>query len=156
MKPKGCIFAQERWWGKTIKCYHFNCITITSGMFYHFILVNSHTEYADVTQTFILEWYHRYSDHLSFIILIIHSLLSPLPDYATISLFNPRYEALREREGQTASQLNGHEFEQTPGDSGQRNLACCSLWGRKDSDTTEQLTTTTTTSCLHKWWFPTR
>ena len=29
-------------------------------------------------------------------------------------------------------QLNGHEFEQTPGDSeGQGNLVCCSPWGRK-------------------------
>ena len=33
--------------------------------------------------------------------------------------------------------LNGHEFEQTPGDSGgQRSLACCSPWGGKESDTT--------------------
>ena len=32
--------------------------------------------------------------------------------------------------------LNGHEFEQTPGDSeGQRSLACCSPWGGKESDT---------------------
>ena len=32
-----------------------------------------------------------------------------------------------------------HEFEQAPrvGD-GQGNLACCSPWGRKESDTTEQ------------------
>ena len=37
-------------------------------------------------------------------------------------------------------QLNGHEFEQTPGDSeAQRSLACCSPWGHKESDTTEQL-----------------
>ena len=36
--------------------------------------------------------------------------------------------------------LNGHESEQTPGDSeGQGSLACCSPWGRKESDTTEQL-----------------
>ena len=29
-------------------------------------------------------------------------------------------------------QLNGHEFEQTPGDSeGQGSLACCSPWGHK-------------------------
>ena len=29
--------------------------------------------------------------------------------------------------------LNGHEFEETQGDSdGQRNLACCSSWGHKD------------------------
>ena len=34
--------------------------------------------------------------------------------------------------------LNGHEFEQTPGvGDGQGSLACCSLWGCKESDTTE-------------------
>ena len=35
--------------------------------------------------------------------------------------------------------LNGHEFEQAPrvGD-GHRSLACCSPWGREESDTTEQ------------------
>ena len=33
--------------------------------------------------------------------------------------------------------LNGHEFEQTHGDSeGQGSLACCSPWGHKESDTT--------------------
>ena len=36
--------------------------------------------------------------------------------------------------------LNEHESEQTPGDGeGQGSLACCSPWGRKGSDTTEQL-----------------
>ena len=36
--------------------------------------------------------------------------------------------------------LNGHEFESTlEVDDGQRDLACCSLWGRQESDTTEQL-----------------
>ena len=36
-------------------------------------------------------------------------------------------------------QLNGHEFEQAPRDSeGQGSLACCSPWGRKESDTTER------------------
>ena len=34
----------------------------------------------------------------------------------------------------------GHEFEQTLGvGDGQGSLACCSLWGHKESDTTEQL-----------------
>ena len=34
-------------------------------------------------------------------------------------------------------QLNGHEFEQTPEDSGeQRSLVCSSPWGHKESDTT--------------------
>ena len=37
-------------------------------------------------------------------------------------------------------QLNGREFEQTPGDGeGQRSLVCCSPWSCKESDTTEQL-----------------
>ena len=36
--------------------------------------------------------------------------------------------------------LNGHEFEQAPGDGeGQGNLVCCSPWGCEESDTTEQL-----------------
>ena len=36
--------------------------------------------------------------------------------------------------------LNGHEFEQTLGDTkGQGSLACCSPSGRKESDVTEQL-----------------
>ena len=37
-------------------------------------------------------------------------------------------------------QLNGHEFEQAPEvGKGQGSLACCSPWGSKESDTTEQL-----------------
>ena len=37
-------------------------------------------------------------------------------------------------------QLNGHEFEQTPGQSGgQRSLAGYSPWGHKGSDMTERL-----------------
>ena len=37
-------------------------------------------------------------------------------------------------------QFNGHEFKQAPrvGD-GQGSLACCSPWGRKELDMTEQL-----------------
>ena len=43
--------------------------------------------------------------------------------------------------------LNGHEFEQTPGESKrQGSLVCCSPWGHKESDTTEQLNNT------HCWW----
>ena len=34
--------------------------------------------------------------------------------------------------------LDGHEFEQAPGDGeGQGILACCSQWGQKKSDMTE-------------------
>ena len=36
--------------------------------------------------------------------------------------------------------LDGHEFEQAPGvGDGRGNLVCCSPWGCKESDTTEQL-----------------
>ena len=36
--------------------------------------------------------------------------------------------------------LNGHEFEQALGTGdGQGILACCSPWGHRESDTTEQL-----------------
>ena len=42
-------------------------------------------------------------------------------------------------------QLDGHdEFEQAPGVSDEQgSLACCSPWGYKESDTTEQLKTFT-------------
>ena len=36
-------------------------------------------------------------------------------------------------------ELNGHEFEQPPGDDGQESLACYSPWGCEELDTTEQL-----------------
>ena len=36
--------------------------------------------------------------------------------------------------------LHGHEFEQTAGNGEEQgSLACCSSWGRKESDMTEQL-----------------
>ena len=46
--------------------------------------------------------------------------------------------------------LDGHEFEQAPGvGDGQGSLACCSPWGRKESDTTEQLTLNLVLCRLH-------
>ena len=43
-------------------------------------------------------------------------------------------------DGWMASPTYGHEFEQAPGvGNGQGSLACCSPWGRKESDTTEWL-----------------
>ena len=37
-------------------------------------------------------------------------------------------------------QNNGHEFEQALGvGDGQGSLACCSPWGRKESDMTDQM-----------------
>ena len=45
--------------------------------------------------------------------------------------------------------LNGHEFEQAPGvGDGQGGLACCSSWGCKESDMTEQLNGTE----LNRYW----
>ena len=45
--------------------------------------------------------------------------------------------------------LDGHEFEQAPGVSdGQGSLACCSPWGCKESDTTEQLNNNNLWFCM--------
>ena len=46
-------------------------------------------------------------------------------------------------------QLNGHEFECTPGvGDEQGGLACCNSWGDKESDMTERLNRTDLTSSL--------
>ena len=45
--------------------------------------------------------------------------------------------------------LNGHEFEQTLGDSeGQGSMACCSSWGCKESDMTQRLNDKATTPAV--------
>ena len=50
---------------------------------------------------------------------------------------------------------NGHEFKHTPGDvEGQGGLSCCSPWGCKESDTTEQLNNNKTV--LKKLFFKTK
>ena len=41
--------------------------------------------------------------------------------------------------------LDGHEFEEAlENGDGQRSLACCCLWGHKESDMTEQLSNNNT------------
>ena len=61
----------------------------------------------------------------------------------TLLLRSRRQEEKGMTEDKTAGwhhQLNGHEFEQAPGDSeGQGSLACCCPWGGEESDTTELL-----------------
>ena len=48
--------------------------------------------------------------------------------------------------------LNGHEFDEAPGDGeGQGSLACCSPWGRKESDTTEKLNKNKASISLRVW-----
>ena len=52
-------------------------------------------------------------------------------------------------------QLNGHEFEWTPGDGdGQGDLACWNSWGRKESDMTGWLNGTELRedTVTQKWW----
>ena len=53
------------------------------------------------------------------------------------------------------NQLDGHEFEQTPGDrEGQGSLVCCSSWCCKESDMTEQLNSNIDSNglvCLEIW-----
>ena len=49
---------------------------------------------------------------------------------------------------------NGHEFEQTPGDSeGQGSMVCCSPWGHKELYMTERLNNST--KILEKFSFDT-
>ena len=43
--------------------------------------------------------------------------------------------------------LNGHEFKQTRGVDGQGGLACCSPWGRKESDVTGHWATELSSLC---------
>ena len=51
---------------------------------------------------------------------------------------------MREDETVGWDQLNGHEFDQVPGDGeGQGSLGCYSPWGCKESDTTERLNNNT-------------
>ena len=53
-------------------------------------------------------------------------------------------DGMQEEKGMTEDEmvgwhhrLNGHEFEQAPGDGeGQGSLVCCNPWGHKESDMT--------------------
>ena len=48
--------------------------------------------------------------------------------------------------------LNGHEFEQAPGDGeGQGSLVCCSPWGFKELDTTERLNNNSYVHYIHRY-----
>ena len=50
-------------------------------------------------------------------------------------------------------QLDGHEFEQALGvDDAEGSLVCCSPWGCKESDMTEQLIEKNSTD--NPWWYP--
>ena len=63
----------------------------------------------------------------------------------------------QEEKGKTEDELvrqhqlpNGHEFESTPGvGNGQGGLGCCSPWGHKGLDTTEQLNSHQTSYIYH-------
>ena len=50
------------------------------------------------------------------------------------------------------NKLSGHEFKQIPGNTGgQRSLACCSWWGGKELDMTEQQQEPITKEKKRKW-----
>ena len=50
--------------------------------------------------------------------------------------------------------LNEHEFEQTPGDiEEQGSLRCCSPWGHKELDMTEQLNNKKNVEKEGKYWW---
>ena len=83
--------------------------------------------------------------HIKLFFFLSPSLSSLLPLLHFLSLFlflfNLCFFFFCKKWGAKQSWLNGHEFQQQGlgvGD-GRGSLACCSPWGRKESDTTEQL-----------------
>ena len=69
--------------------------------------------------------------------------LDGITDSMDMNLSNLREIADSMDMRQRDSRLNGYEFELTRGDGeGHGSLVCCSPWGRKESDTTEQLNDT--------------
>ena len=71
--------------------------------------------------------------------------LMQIIDSSENTLMLGKFEGRRRRGRQRMRWLDGitglmDEFEQAPGvGDGQGSLACCSPWGRKESDTTERL-----------------
>ena len=71
--------------------------------------------------------------------------LMPIADLLEKTLMLGKTEGRRRREWQDEmvgwhDQLNGHNFEHSPGDSeGQKSLVCCRPWGCKEMETTEWL-----------------
>ena len=93
-----------------------------------------------LTQTSVSEIQHGSTEKLSF----QHQLLLPSPQdfcfgFLIATLINK--EMTEDKMVGWHHQLDGHDgFEQAPGVSdGQGSLVCCSPWGCKESDTTEQL-----------------
>ena len=81
------------------------------------------------------------SNHVILCCPLLLPFSSCLQSYPTSGSFLMTYSIITILEEEMAGwhhQLNGHEFEQTPGDGeGQRSLACCSPWGCKESDRTQ-------------------
>ena len=96
------------------------------------ILKEISSEYS--LEGLMLKWKLQYFDHLMWRANLLEK-----------SLMLGKIEGRRRRGWQDEMVrwhhwLNGHEFEQTLGNSeGQGSLACCSLWGCKESDMTEWL-----------------
>ena len=62
---------------------------------------------------------------------------------------------LRGRDDWLHHQLNGHELEQSLGDSvGKGSLACCSPWGRKELDTIYRMKNKFSTAVFRSIFFP--
>ena len=65
------------------------------------------------------------------------------PDSGKTLMLGNRKQEKEVSEGEMVGwhhRFNGHEFEQALGvGDGQGSLVCCSQWGHKESDTTEQL-----------------
>ena len=73
---------------------------------------------------------------------------------STVSCLISDYQAEDEMVRQH-HRLNGREFEQAPeDDEGEGSLEHCSLWGRKESDTTERLNNNNKKSKMYLFFTP--
>ena len=81
---------------------------------------------------------------------VVFNLASFTNPHGKVGIIKPNLKTVRlgqEEKGMTEDEmagwhhrLDGHEFEWTPGvGDGQRGLACCNSWGRKESHMTERL-----------------
>ena len=106
-----------------------------------YILSNSYVPSIELRTKYILS-YHIVMKPTLLPFSIVHGVLTArILKWFAIPSSRRRWE---EKKGTTEDEmvgwhhwLNGHEFEQTPGDSeGQGSLVCCSAWSHKELDTT--------------------
>ena len=118
------------------------CTVQVSGTGWVQLGVKSHKDTVSIFKELIVSWGAEYERKIEEECASLPSFLATQHHLLAIIL-----EDWRQEKGKTEDEtvgwhhwFNGHEFEQAPGvGDGQGSLACCSPWGRRESDMTEQL-----------------